>query len=119
LPPAWKTLLYQSQITKEEMASNPQAVIEVLGFFAENLAEKAKRVDVHKALDDVQISESSSKKQGNSPAAARSANKADENASDKSGDVQKESSVEETAKDYKEARLSGLNDNALLEILST
>jgi protein-serine/threonine kinase len=47
LPPAWKALLSQSHITKEDMANNPQAVIDVLGFFADNISSKpSKQEDI-------------------------------------------------------------------------
>ncbi|KAJ3272564.1 Protein kinase [Terramyces sp. JEL0728] len=39
LPDSWTNLLKSSNISKEDMANNPQAVIEVLGFFAENIAK--------------------------------------------------------------------------------
>ncbi|KAI8914312.1 kinase-like domain-containing protein [Gorgonomyces haynaldii] len=54
LPPEWQNLLVKSTITKEEMASNPQAVLDVLGFFTENLAAE-KTSDIQEALDNVQI----------------------------------------------------------------
>ncbi|KAH6576465.1 hypothetical protein BASA62_001386 [Batrachochytrium salamandrivorans] len=38
LPREWKTLLETSKITKEEMSKNPQAVLDVLEFYTENLA---------------------------------------------------------------------------------
>ena len=64
LPPAWKALLNKSQITKEDMASNPQAIIEVLGFFADNLfdqkdnaREEMEQLHIEKpAVDDKQVS---------------------------------------------------------------
>ncbi|EGF77319.1 hypothetical protein BATDEDRAFT_20765 [Batrachochytrium dendrobatidis JAM81] len=37
LPKEWNTLLEQSNISKDEMAKNPQVVIDVLGFFADNM----------------------------------------------------------------------------------
>eukprot|EP00842_Homolaphlyctis_polyrhiza_P004210 jgi/Hompol1/4790/HPOL_003878-RA len=39
LPKEWKALLQSSKITKDEMAKNPQAVLEVLEFYSEKLAE--------------------------------------------------------------------------------
>lgn len=36
-------MLQSSKITQEDMANNPQAVIEVLGFYAENIVGKEKR----------------------------------------------------------------------------
>ncbi|KAI8899271.1 kinase-like domain-containing protein [Globomyces pollinis-pini] len=38
LPKAWKNLLQTSEITKDEMTRNPQAVLDVLEFYSENLA---------------------------------------------------------------------------------
>ncbi|KAJ3319669.1 Protein kinase [Boothiomyces sp. JEL0866] len=40
LPKDWKNLLQSSKITQEEMAKNPQAVLDVLEFYTENLAKK-------------------------------------------------------------------------------
>ncbi|KAL2920284.1 Protein kinase [Polyrhizophydium stewartii] len=45
LPGGWKTLLAGSAITREEMARNPQAVLDVLEFYAENLAPDAPGLD--------------------------------------------------------------------------
>ncbi|KAI8900569.1 kinase-like domain-containing protein [Globomyces pollinis-pini] len=38
LPTSWKAILQQSSISKEEMANNPQVVLDVLGFFAGSLS---------------------------------------------------------------------------------
>ncbi|KAH6576467.1 hypothetical protein BASA61_005266 [Batrachochytrium salamandrivorans] len=38
LPKEWNLLLEQSNISKDEMAQNPQVVIDVLGFFTENMS---------------------------------------------------------------------------------
>lgn len=40
LPASWTNMLQSSNISKEDMASNPQAVMDVLGFFAGNLAKQ-------------------------------------------------------------------------------
>ena len=40
LPKEWKTLLESSKITQEEMNKNPQAVLDVLEFYSENLVSK-------------------------------------------------------------------------------
>ena len=41
LPKEWKSLLQASKITQEEMTKNPQAVLDVLEFYSENLAPRA------------------------------------------------------------------------------
>ncbi|KAI8914310.1 kinase-like domain-containing protein [Gorgonomyces haynaldii] len=40
LPKEWKALLESSKITQEEMTKNPQAVLDVLEFYQENLVSK-------------------------------------------------------------------------------
>lgn len=40
LPKEWKSLLQASKITMEEMSKNPQAVLDVLEFYSENLAPR-------------------------------------------------------------------------------
>jgi p21-activated kinase 1 len=36
LPPEWKALLAESGITKQDQSKNPQAVIDVIGFYSES-----------------------------------------------------------------------------------
>jgi hypothetical protein len=45
-------MLQSSNITKEEMAENPQAVMDVLGFYAENLAKNQAREETKAAAQE-------------------------------------------------------------------
>jgi hypothetical protein len=40
MPSSWENILSKSNISKEDMANNPQAVIDILGFFTKNLAKE-------------------------------------------------------------------------------
>jgi hypothetical protein len=40
MPREWQTLLDRSNISKEEMTKNPQAVLDILGFYTENLRQE-------------------------------------------------------------------------------
>ncbi|KAJ3371463.1 Protein kinase [Kappamyces sp. JEL0680] len=52
LPKEWKSLLQSSKITQEEMARNPQAVLDVLEFYSENLAPKPEQPKMTRADTD-------------------------------------------------------------------
>lgn len=67
LPKAWNNMLQSSNITKEEMASNPQAVMDVLGFYAENLAKTQAR-DEAKAAAQEEYNNAHSKQASNNSA---------------------------------------------------
>lgn len=105
------------------MASNPQAVIEVLGFFAENLFENSKSVnDLDKGLDEMQaFSPTSAQKLTGAnvppPPPKHTLGKEGSSDSDKYKSSDQLSKLKEPPLP-KDVRLSGLNDNALLEVLS-
>lgn len=44
LPKEWKTLLQSSKITQDDLTRNPQAVLDVLEFYSENLAPRERDV---------------------------------------------------------------------------
>lgn len=97
------------------MASNPQAVIEVLGFFAENFAAQdakaTKAADLNKAIDEAAKVPS---QQQNVPH-SQSNQKIQDLQTHQKNDVPPPPLTRPTEDS---TRLSGLNDNALLDVLS-
>lgn len=111
MPESWKTMLQASNITQEEMASNPQAVIEVLGFYAGNLVNAGKDEESDIKMDDMKKSLPLLPESANSsPAPVKKAN---------AGSAKSLPTAEkETTEPKKDGRrLSTLNDTQLMETL--
>ncbi|KAJ3319662.1 hypothetical protein HDV06_006155 [Boothiomyces sp. JEL0866] len=145
LPDSWTNLLKSSNISKEDMANNPQAVIEVLGFFAENIAKAettASSNALNQSMNNLSVSgsgHSRSDSAGNnleksgSTNALNSANNvppppplpavknlpqiASVGGLEKEMSLSTESVAKEPSEALRERRLSQLNDNQLMDIL--
>lgn len=108
------------------MASNPQAVIEVLGFFTQTMDHKDKKLDIQKSFDELSTY-SSNQKPGNKaqnvpppPPPPRPPLKEGSNdkLSEKCSPAPEKKFPLKNEEKVSEKRLSGLNDAALLDILS-
>ncbi|KAJ1344377.1 hypothetical protein BSLG_001112 [Batrachochytrium salamandrivorans] len=75
LPREWKTLLETSKITKEEMSKNPQAVLDVLEFYTENLAPSRHSDDNESGMTRSDSEPSPLHRPMNSPPAYRAPNR--------------------------------------------